>query len=110
MKKLLVSAFALCTAISAMPVLADSYDDAVNAAIRKNVEYPRLAKMRELEGNVGFTVKIDPSGAVSDTSIQGSGQASLDNATLDAVKKSAPFPAPTGGPREVHGVVVYKLS
>src|SRR5271166_538012 len=77
------------------PAFADSYDDSINAQIRKNVEYPRLAKMRQQEGTVGFTVKIDGSGAVSDVSVDNSsGVATLDNATLDAVKKSAPFPAP----------------
>jgi TonB family protein len=109
-KKIYIGALALTIFNIVSPAFADAYDDAVNTQIRKLVEYPRLAKMRELEGSVGFTVKIDGSGAVSDVAVDSSsGQSSLDNATVEAVKKAAPFPAPTGGTRQVHGVVTYKL-
>ena len=86
------------------------YASKVFAQITKNVVYPRLAKMREQEGEVGYLVKIDGGGAVADVSVEASsGNASLDNATLDAVKNAAPFPAPPGGPVDVHGKVAYRL-
>lgn len=109
-KASLAAGLSLIVAGLATPAFADSYDDSINAQIRKNVEYPRLAKMRQQEGTVGFTVKIDGSGAVSDVSVDNSsGVPTLDNATVDAIKRSAPFPAPAGGPRAVHGVVAYKM-
>ena len=109
-KILAVSFLSLAAVAVAAPALADSYEDSVTAQIRKNVEYPRLAKMREQEGTVGFTVKIDPTGGVQDVSVDApSGNAALDNATVEAVKKSAPFATPSGGPRAVHGVVAFKL-
>ncbi len=100
--------FATLTA-TALPARADSYDDTINSQIRKNAEYPRLAKLHGLEGSVGFTVKIEATGAVSDASVEtSSGQTSLDNAAIDTIKKLS-FPAPAGGARVVHGVLVYRL-
>ncbi len=112
-----VQAAAIFTALvlAALPVTsltarADAYDDQVNTQIRKGAEYPRLAKLHGLEGSVGFSVKIDATGAVSDASVDtSSGQASLDNAAIDTIKRLSPFPAPTGGARVVHGVLVYRL-
>jgi protein TonB len=100
--------------VAALPLMApvahaDAYDDTVNAQIRKNAEYPRLAKLHSLEGTVGFQVKIEANGAVSDASVESSsGQASLDNAALDTIKHLN-FPAPTGGARTVHGTLAYRL-
>lgn len=109
-KILAAGCLSLVVAVLAGPAFADSYDDAVTAQIRKNVEYPRLAKMRQQEGTVGFTVKIDPTGALQDVSVDNSsGNNALDGATVDAVRKAAPFPSPTGGARSVHGLVAFKL-
>src|ERR1700733_8267572 len=86
--------------------LADdaTYAQTVQSQIAKNVTYPRLAKVRDQEGSVGYLVKIDGSGVVTDASVEStSGVASLDTATLDAVKAAAPFPAPPNGGATVHG-------
>jgi protein TonB len=106
------SLLAFSVLVATAPAIADdtAYSEAVRAQITKNVTYPRMAKMREQEGTVGYLVKIDGAGAVADASVETpSGVASLDSATLDAIKASAPFPAPPGGGATVHGNVAYKL-
>ena len=103
---------ALAALALAAPALADdtAYSEAVRTQISKAVTYPRMAKMREQEGTVGYLVKIDAAGAVSDASVETpSGVSSLDSATLDAVKAAAPFPNPPPGGATVHGNVAYKL-
>ena len=88
-----------------------AYSETVRVQISKNVTYPRMAKMREQEGTVGYLVKIDSSGGVADATVETpSGVSSLDTATLDAIKASAPFPAPPGGGATVHGNFAYKLN
>jgi TonB family protein len=107
-----LSLLALSAVALATPTFADdvAYDEAVRVQISKNVTYPRMAKMREQEGSVGYLVKIDRSGGVADASVETpSGVASLDSATLDAIQASAPFPAPPGGSATVHGNLAYKL-
>jgi protein TonB len=86
------------------------YVSKVNEMIHKAVVYPRLAKMREQEGTVGFTVKIDGAGAVADAAVEAtSGNTTLDNAALEAAKNAAPFPAPPGGGALVHLKVAFAL-
>jgi protein TonB len=86
------------------------YVSKVNDMIHKAVVYPRLAKMREQEGTVGFTVKIDGTGAVADAAVEAtSGNTTLDNAAIDAAKNAAPFPAPPGGGALVHLKVAFAL-
>lgn len=113
MRRLRLGILAFSALLASATALGDdtAYSEAVRALITKNVTYPRMAKMREQEGVVGYLVKIDGAGAVSDASVETpSGVASLDSATLDAIKASAPFPAPPGGGgATVHGNVAYKL-
>lgn len=86
------------------------YISTINDMIHKAVVYPRLAKMREQEGTVGFTVKIDGAGAVADTAVEAtSGNATLDNAAIEAAKNAAPYPAPPGGAALVHLKVAFAL-
>jgi TonB family protein len=114
LKNWYISVLALAALVlAATPSRADdaAYTDSVRASIAKNVTYPRMAKMREQQGTVGYLVKIDASGAVADSSVETpSGVPSLDSATLDAIKAAAPFPAPPGGSALVHGNVNYKLN
>ena len=104
---------ALAAIALAAPALADdtAYSESVRVQISKAVTYPRMAKMREQEGIVGYLVKIDGSGGVAVATVETpSGVSSLDTATLDAIKASAPFPAPPGGGATVHGNFAYKLN
>jgi TonB family protein len=113
LKTLHTGLLALAAILIAAPALADdaAYSEAVRVQISKNVTYPRMAKVREQEGTVGYLVKIDGGGAVADASVETpSGVSSLDSATLDAIKAAAPFPAPSGGGATVHGNVAYKLN
>jgi TonB family protein len=112
LKTLHTGLLALAAIAVAAPALADdaAYSESVRVQISKNVTYPRMAKVREQEGTVGYQVKIDGTGGVADASVEApSGVSSLDSATIDAVKASAPFPAPPGGGATVHGNVAYKL-
>ena len=112
LKSLHTGLLALAAFAVMAPALADdaTYSEAVRVQIAKNVTYPRMAKMREQEGTVGYQVKIDGSGGVADAAVETpSGVTSLDSATVDAIKASAPFPAPPGGSATVHGNVSYKL-
>ena len=112
LKRLRLGILAFSALLASASALGDdtAYSEAVRALITKNVTYPRMAKMREQEGVVGYLVKIDGAGAVSDASVETpSGVASLDTATLEAIKASSPFPAPPGGGATVHGNVAYKL-
>ena len=114
-----MKANALCASLLALALVAGAavaqeapadYVSQVNEMIHKSVVYPRLAKMREQEGTVGFTVKIDGTGAVADTAVEStSGNTTLDNAALDAAKNAAPFPAPPGGGALVHLKVAFAL-
>src|ERR1700744_2778909 len=97
---------ALAALALAAPALADdgAYSESVRTQISKAVTYPRMAKMREQEGTVGYLVKIDAAGAVSDASVETpSGVSSLDSATIDAVKAAAPFPNPPPGGETAQG-------
>lgn len=105
----LVLATAAGTAIAAVEAPAD-YVGKVNEMIHKSVVYPRLAKMREQEGVVALAVKIDGTGAAADTAVEtSSGNATLDNAAVEAAKNAASYPAPPGGDALVHLKVAFSL-
>jgi TonB family protein len=108
-------AFVLSALAAGGPVFAQStapdYEKNVRNQILMHATYPRLAKMREQEGSVTYQLTLDPAGGVKDVSVEtSSGNPSLDDAALDAVKSAAPFPAPPGGaPVTLHGTVAFKL-
>lgn len=65
--------------------------------IRGNIErvksYPVLARKRGIEGTVYISFSIGPEGELQELKIlKGSGFRILDNATVDIVKRAAPFP------------------
>jgi protein TonB len=100
----------LAVAFVAVPAFADDYDTTVKTQIAKNIEYPRIAKMKQIEGKVGYAVTIDAGGKVSDASVEAtSNSPMLDDATIAAIKKAAPFPAPAAAPHVCHGIVSFKL-
>jgi protein TonB len=79
--------------------------------IRFNIEnakaYPLTARKRGIEGTVYISFSIGPDGEPQELKIlKGSGSRILDNATLDIVKRAAPFPH-VESPVEVP--VVFKL-
>lgn len=61
--------------------------------IEKAKTYPLLARKRGIEGTVFISFRISSQGEPQDLKIlKGSGSRILDTATLDIVKKAAPFP------------------
>jgi TonB family protein len=65
----------------------------IGNAIKKAKTYPALARRRGIEGTVYVSFRIGPEGEPSDiTILKSSGFTILDAATVDVVKKAAPFP------------------
>jgi TonB family protein len=98
--------------LSATPAFsADAPPDYVKAVMTQvaaRVEYPKMAKMRHQEGTVTVQITVDDKGQPTATTVaQSSGIQSLDDAALDAVKVSAPFPAPPATGTVVKGNVKF---
>ncbi|MCK5512665.1 MAG: energy transducer TonB [Thermodesulfovibrionia bacterium] len=88
------------------------FPEKITDIIRHNIEkvktYPLVARKRGIEGTVYISFGIGPDGEPQELKIlKGSGSSILDNATLDIVKKAAPFPH-VDIPVEVP--VVFKLN
>jgi TonB family protein len=66
---------------------------AIESAIRRHKNYPRLARERGIEGVVRLRFTLNPSGAVDKIEIlQSSGSDVLDNASVQAVYRATPMP------------------
>ena len=73
-----------------------SYGSLVKAKIASKKVYPRASKKRNETGLVLVQVTISYTGELVEVKIvKSSGLKRLDRATLKAVKRAAPFPAPT---------------
>ena len=75
----------------------DGLSDRIIEIIRNSIEkakiYPMLARKRGIEGIVYISFRVNSEGKPNDIKIlNSSGSHILDNATLDIVKKAAPFP------------------
>ncbi|UZJ40753.1 TonB family protein [Prosthecochloris sp. SCSIO W1101] len=73
-----------------------SYLAIIRAQIEQNKHYPRFSKKQNHEGTSLIKLHIAKDGSVLQvTMLSSSGYEPLDKATLDAVNKSSPFPAPS---------------
>lgn len=73
-----------------------SYLALIRAQIEHNKHYPRFSKKQNHEGTSLIKLHIAKDGSVLHvTMLSSSGYTALDKATLDAVNKSMPFPAPS---------------
>ncbi|RQS13888.1 TonB family protein [Burkholderia sp. Bp9002] len=73
--------------------------------------YPRLARLKHLDGRVGYRLVLAPDGTLVRCEIQTSGEDTLDAAALDAIRAAAPFPKlpDLGGSSYVlKGAIVYQ--
>lgn len=73
--------------------------------------YPRAARMRHLEGRIGYKLTLAPDGSLIKCDIQTSGEDVLDDAAQQAIQAAAPFPKlpDLGGSRYVlTGAIVYR--
>jgi len=95
------------------PRMAD-YLSAVRGMVENNREYPAMARQMGLQGTVTVRVSILGDGSVGAVAVDvSSGHKALDKAAVSAVKRSAPFKAPTGfglGEVTVEIPIVYRLT
>ncbi|MCF8077648.1 MAG: TonB family protein [Desulfobacterales bacterium] len=74
---------------------ARDYFDMVRLLIERNKVYPSAARARQVEGRVTVRFTIAPDGSVRSAEVvKSSKKGILDEAALDAVRKSSPFPRP----------------
>jgi periplasmic protein TonB len=74
--------------------------------------YPRIARLRHLEGRIGYTLTLAPDGSLIKYELQGSGEQVLDDAAEQAIKAAAPFPKlPELGASSyrLSGAIVYRF-
>ena len=72
--------------------------------------YPRAAKMRHLEGRIGYKLTLSPEGKLLKLDLQSSGESVLDDAAEEAIRAAAPFPhLPDlgGSSYQLTGAIIY---
>ena len=70
-----------------------NYRGKVQAKLQRAKRYPKKAKRKKLKGIVRFSFVIAPDGSVSGIRIRGSsGNAVLDQAALDMIRRASPMP------------------
>ncbi len=76
------------------PAARVRYEELLFAWIDRHKEYPLLAQRRGIEGSGSIRVRIGRDGRLLDRSLERStGQPMLDDAALEMVRRSSPFPA-----------------
>ncbi len=75
----------------------DTYLSRVHTKIERNKYYPRYSKRLNHQGISTVKLVIAPDGTILNITLaSSSGYTTLDKAALDAIKKSAPLPPPSG--------------
>ena len=73
----------------------DSYTNQLTKAIAKQKKYPKIAQMRQWQGEVLLNIEIDPQGNLVKADIlEESRYKILNNEAIDMVKRASPFPQP----------------
>ena len=76
------------------PAARIRYEEMLFAWMDRHKQYPMLAQRRGLEGSGSVRVRIDREGRVLERSVEKTtGEAMLDQAALDMVRRASPFPA-----------------
>ena len=75
--------------------VTDSYTNQLTRAIAKQKKYPKIAQMRQWQGEVLLNIEIDPQGNLVKADIlEKSRYKILNNEAIDMVKRASPFPQP----------------
>ena len=75
--------------------VTDSYTNQLTRAIAKQKKYPKIAQMRQWQGEVLLNIEIDPQGNLVKADIlEESRFKILNNEAIDMVKRASPFPKP----------------
>ena len=75
--------------------VTDSYTNQLTRAIAKQKKYPKIAQMRQWQGEVLLNIEIDPKGNLVKADIlEESRYKILNNEAIDMVKRASPFPQP----------------
>jgi protein TonB len=75
--------------------ITDSYTNQLTRAIAKQKKYPKIAQMRQWQGEVLLNIEIDPQGNLVKANIlEESRYKILNNEAIDMVKRASPFPQP----------------
>ena len=75
--------------------VTDSYTNQLTRAIAKQKKYPKIAQMRQWQGEVLLNIEIDPQGTLVKADIlEESRYKILNNEAIDMVKRASPFPQP----------------
>ncbi len=90
------------------------YTDQLASALARHRAYPRLARMRGMEGDVEMQLRIGADGQVLSARIlESSGHELLDRQALAMIEKAQPLPKPPaplpGGELTVRVPVVFRL-
>lgn len=90
------------------------YYEMVRLKIQSKKKYPESAKTRRFSGRTAVRFQLFPNGEAKTITIaKSSGRKTLDNAALNAVKKSSPFPKPPGAliskPVNLEITIVFEL-
>lgn len=102
------------TAPAWAPAARVRYEELLYAWIDRHKQYPLLAQRRGIQGSGSVRVRIDRAGRVLERSlVRSTGEAMLDQAALDIVRRANPFPAVPkeyGGPSfEFVAPIEYRL-
>jgi protein TonB len=75
--------------------VTDSYTNQLTRAIAKQKKYPKIAQMRQWQGEVLLNIEIDPqANLVKADILEESRYKILNNEAIDMVKRASPFPQP----------------
>lgn len=91
--------------------VTDSYTNQLTRAIAKQKKYPKIAQMRQWQGEVLLNIEIDPKGnLVSANLLEKSRHKILNNEAVEMVKRASPFPQPPEELRSKNFTVLVPIS
>lgn len=96
------------TPSSAVPLgsIKSNYWEKVSSIITENLQYPKIARMRGLEGETSVKIKINSEGKLINAMIVETSRSIFATAVLAATKSAAPFPPP---PHQLPTPLIIKI-